>query len=309
MKASFWERIKASFHHPVAGDSTDELKANPLLDLLGPLDAARSKALALDDESAQRDKLQADALEAEQRQAKAYQQEMLQDIVKLHQQLNTGLSQADLTQLSEKLLENIKFFKNRRTDSLADQGLLAILHSIHKEAIEFAWEKLNRALTAAKLEWPAPAGLSSNANAEDIKIKRDLKFNKLHEEIGRYPGPVTADLLLGRVSAWRAVYPERNGPVWTETVFVAVGLALAAQRHAQLLALGEESADSLRASVAERLKQDLKPVQDQLASGVTSLAQARSLSDQAAQLSQQAASEEFWRLVRPRLETSEGAVR
>ena len=87
-----------------------------------------------------------------------------------------------------------------------------------------------------------------------------------------------------------------------------LGLALAARRLEQAIALAHDSADALRDAVANRLKTELQPVQDQLAGGVSSLAQARSLSDQATEITQNVATEEFWSVIRPKLNASAAAL-
>ena len=299
MSETFWSRCKNLFAHPLAGqEATTQEAANPVLSVLGPMEALREKAFELD-ESAMRDKVRQTALEEERRQAKLHQQDMLVDILQLHKTLKTGYTQTDLDSLAEQLRAHIKFFSDRKTDSLADQGLLAILHSVHDQSLLYAWEQINKSLAEANLKWPPPMGMSPSSSAEDIRVKTDLHMAKLRQEFLSFRGTLVADLLVGLVPAWRSVYPERNGPVWTETVYQAVGGALAVRRFNDIVATATEKVEALRSAVSSRLSVELQTVQDRLAKGVSSVAEARSLSEQAASITQKVATEEFWAAIGP----------
>ncbi|MBT9585809.1 hypothetical protein IV102_20880 [bacterium] len=282
--------------------------ANPILSVLGPMEALREKAFELD-ESAMRDQVRQSALEEERRQAKLHQQDMLQDIVQLHHTLKTGYAASDLDKLADQLREHIKFFSGRQTHSLADQGLLAILHSVHDQSLLYAWELLNERLTEANLKWPPPLGMSPSSSAEEIQVKTELHLAKLRQEFLSFRGILVADLLVGLVPAWRSVYPERNGPVWTETVYQAVGGAMAVKRFHDIVATATEKVEALRSLVSSRLSLELQSVQDHLAKGVSSIAEARSLSEEAASITQKVACQEFWAIIGPLYPKQESVAR
>jgi hypothetical protein len=302
MSNQFFQRVLSFFDQQSKSESSDKPQAsNPVKNLLGPLEEARAKAFEFDD-AALRDQARQSALEEEKKETLLRQAEMQADILNLHQQLKTGFSEQDLKQLIEGLHAHVAFFKDRNTDSLADQGLLAILASIRNEALVFAWNKLEAALQQAGLSWPDPLGLGPSSTAEETKQKRDLQLNQQRKFFLGLPLLRLADLMMGVIPAWRSVYPERNGPVWTETVYQAVAGAWAARRHQEVVAAAEASVEELRTKVSLRLGVELSSIQERLSKGVSSVAEARSLSDQALTVCQKVAPEVLWEVVGPQLQ-------
>ncbi len=305
MAESLWKRFRGFFEHSVGEHEVAPAAqtVNPIDAVLGSLEASRAKAFELD-ESAIRDQARKSALEEEKRQMELRRAEMLQDIVALHTKLGTGFSQADLEKMASGLKEHVNLFSNRNTDGLADQGLLSILASVQEDSLKVGWDRLDAELKKAGLEWPRPSGISPSSSADEIAHKSALHLEQQHKDYLTTPLPRLADLMLGVVPAWRSCYPERNGAVWTETVFQAVAGAWSAERHARVVALGLEAAEELRAKVAENLAKELQPVQARLAEGVSSLAEARNLSDQATNITRTVGREIFWAVVGPKLEAA-----
>ena len=312
MALELWKKLKTSLEHSLGGSvssSTDETPAptNPVQSVLGTLEAARKSALNYDDRSRDqqiKEEHRQAHLDEEKKLTQTCHEEMLDDILKLHTELGTGFHKADLEELSESLRSSIKFFSNRNTDSLADQGLIAILGAVHDEALEFGWQKLTEKLSSGNKAWPAPGGVSRNATEEEIQIKSELYVKQQRIEFLNYNLLVLADIIQGAVPAWRSVYPERHGSVWTSTCFQAVGGAFAAQRYSAAVNMGQSEVETLRSKVASRLAEAIKPIEAELKKGVTSLNQARMLSDDASRVCQEIAVEVFWEVVRPRLEAT-----
>jgi hypothetical protein len=303
MKFAFWTKLREQFDQSASGgEEIKEGSANPLADILEPLEAARKAALNVD-EDALKDAVRAErlkeAMEEEQRQIRLHRQQMLDDIVDLHKKLGTGMGPEQLEQLAADLKASLDQFAHRRSDSLADRGLRAILASIHDDALQKGWELLESKLADAKLAWPAPPGISPSATPDEIAHKTKLHTAILHRDFLTYDLKLMAALIEGAVPAWRAVYPERNSSVWTSTCYQAVGGAYAARRHRELLELAEQRIDEIRRRVAERLEPVLAPVQAELKKGVSSLNQALRLSEEANRAGEKIASEVFWEVLQP----------
>lgn len=302
MKLAFWTKLREQFNQAAGDDSaTAATSTNPLKDVLDPLEAARKAALSVD-EDALRDGARAArrqaALQEEERLIRAHRQDMFDDILDLHKKLGTGMDRHQLEELADSLKASLEQFSNRGSDNLADRGLRAILLTIHDDALAKAWDRLEAKLAEAKLAWPPPPGISPTATPEEIERKTELHTAILHNEFLTYDLKILASLIVGSVPAWRSVYPERNGVVWTATCYQAVGGAYAARRHQELLQAGEQHIGRLRALVAERLAPALAPIQAELKKGA-SLNQVLRLSEEANRLGEKTAVEVFWEVVRP----------
>ena len=316
MALEFWKKMKASLEQPMgvaAPPPTVESSAtaNPIATALGALEAARKSALSYNEQS------RTEQIHEEQRQAalakelkltELHQGEMLEDILKLHAELGTGFSKPNLDKFSDDLRASTTLFGQRNTDSLADQGLMAILHTVHDEALKYGWKNLSEKLAAANKTWPAPLGVSPNATEEELRFKSALYVQRQEKEFLDHNLLVLANIIQGSVPAWRSVYPERHGAVWTSTCYQAVGGAYAAKRHDDILDIAQENLEEIRRTVAPRLTDALKPIEDELKKGVTSLSQARMLSEDAGRVSQKIAIEVFWQVVSPHMQEAPATV-
>jgi hypothetical protein len=152
------------------------------------------------------------------------------------------------------------------------------------------------------LHWPLPGGLSPHADKEEVEEHSTLHLELLRKAFLKGPLLRYADLMLGIVPAWRSLYPERGGAVWTESVYEAVAGALAARRLDVIEKVAEKDQEFLDGQVAEALTRELRLIQDRLLGGVASVAEARNLSDQAVAVCQRVAPEVVWSLLAPKLD-------
>lgn len=302
MKLRFWNKLREQFDQSAGADAAAPLEENPLKRILDPLDAARKQALGVNEDEI-RDRERAArrqaALEEEQRRIRVFREQMLDDIVDMHKKLGTGMDREQIEQLAADLKASLEQFAHRNTESLADRGLRAVLATIHDDALAHAWVLLEGKLSDAKLPWPPPPGISPTATPEDIERKTELHTAILHDDFLKYDLKILAALIEGSVPAWRAVYPERGGSVWTATVYQSVGGAFAARHYNELLAAAEERLEEIRRTVAEQLEPALAPIQAELKKGVGSLSQALRLSEEANRISERIAVQVFWQVVRP----------
>lgn len=300
---SFWKKLKEQFDE-TAGPSPSAANhtANPLLELLEPLEAARKAALGADLDARREAELLARrqaALAEEEARIRQHRQEMFDDIVDLHKKLGTGFDRHQLEQMATDLKASLEHFAHRQSDSLADRSLRAILATVEADALGRAWDSLEVKLAEADLAWPAPPGISPNATPEEVERKTQLHTAILHEDFLKYDLKILAALIEGAVPAWRSVYPERNSSVWTATVYQAVGGAYAARNHKELMEVGQAKLEELREKIAERLEPALAPITAELKKGVESLSQALRLSEEANRTGEKVALEVFWDTVRP----------
>lgn len=311
----FWQRIQGHFRTlfggsvPAASDSKgdDTEKSHHIapflstLQVLHDLDKAR-QALQESNSPDSLDNQRQAALEDEKNQILQLQTQMLSDILDLHQRLETGLHQEALTGLSQRLKDHCSEFKGYHDDHLSHMAMYAVMQRFHQESLLYGWQCLNGDLCKRNIAWPEPTGLGPSTDEEERRHARQLQYRTIQESFLAGPLIRYADLMLGIVPVWRAVYPQRGGSAWNNTVYQAVGGALACQRHEQILKLAEQHHDHLEQLVAQQLTGRLEEIQTRLAAGVQSIAAAWSLTDEAVRLCQKTAPDAVWSFLSPQLD-------
>ena len=296
---SFWERVKGFFVEPLGAEQESTEEPSPLEQVLHPLDVLRHQALQAHEHDAElHERQHTDEEKAELRQK---QEAILQDILQLHQKLQTGLSLKELRQMSDALRKHCQTFQGRRSDELNEMAMRAVMSDFHRRALEWGWDDFETRLNSAGLQWPEPTGLSPHAEPEEVERHREYHHQELRKSfvegsIGRFP-----DLMVGVVPAWRHLYPTEGGPVWTTSVYEAVAAALACRRLHLLEKIAEQEQDALEKLVATTLARELEPVQEQLRAGVGSIAEAKSLSEKAVGICRRVAPQVVWAHLKPRL--------
>lgn len=293
---AFWERVRKYFQQPLGTDPQPE---GGLVQLLQPLDLLRHQALneALKD----REQSQHQEKVADHRQVLETQARMRQEILELHAKLRTGLGEAELESISANLKAHCKAFRAPRPDELNELAMLAVMARFHLEALRWAWEDFQRRLDEAGLSWPDPTGMAPHADPDEVEQHRRLHFKELNEGFLRGPFIRFADLILGAVPVWGKLYPDPQGAVWRETIFEAVAAALACRRLSHLEAVAEREHAFLEECITRALASELGPLQRRLAAGVSSVAEARNLSDQAVAVCQRVAPEVVWNALQAHL--------
>ena len=297
---SFWDRLLGYFRSQLGPDPKPVVEESPLNQLLQPLDQLRHQALDRQIES--RHEAVQKEMSEEQQLLLDLQAALRGEILELHRQLETGLQEPQLQQMSQELKRHCKDYRATRSDQLNELAMLSVMARFHQEALEWAWDDFQRRLEAVGLNWPEPTGLAPHADASEVEQHRTLHRQKLHSTFLQGGFLRLADLILGIVPAWGTVYPERGGPVWRESVFEAVAGALACRRLSHLEKLAEAAHEKLEALVAQALAERLRPVQEKLAAGVGSVIEARNLSDQAINICQSTAPDVVWNYLKPEVE-------
>lgn len=294
----FWEKFQAFLAEHLGTQRSQPNQASPLHHLLDPLEHLRQEALRLRETQ---DQARARGLEEERQESLVHQAFMREDILALHKQLETGFGLDQLEQLSLALKQHCHDFRSQASDQLIQMAMLAVEARFHQEALAWAWDQFEKVRQSHGVEWPVPGGLSPNADAEEVAEHCRLHLKMAHEQFLAGTLMVVSDLILGVVPAWRSLYPERGGAVWQQTVFEAVAGAMAAARWQKIEKLAAEHHAALEERIAGALGAELAGIQQRLARGVSSVAEARSLSDEAIERCQKVAPQVVWEYLAPLL--------
>ena len=303
MTGGLWKRLTLFFAPRLGrGDNVEGEAASPspTASLLNPLDQMRHHALD-DLENQRQDRLRQEALLEERRKAEAHQTEMRADIVLLHQQLETGFGEADMRASSESLKNHCQSFQALDRDQLSQMAVWAVMERFNDEALLWAWNELESRLQAHDLSWPPPSGMVPNASPAEKAQHFDLYKEMLRKAFLRGPLLRHADLILGIVPAWRSLYPQKGGAVWTQTVYEGVASALASRRLQAIDQLAEKHHEHLDQAIAQALAPELQSIQERLSSGVSSFVEARNLSDEAVAVCQRIGPKVVWEFLAPLL--------
>lgn len=295
----FWSALSAFFQQRLGSAPAPPMPPpGPLEEVLGPLDELRQKALQT---PADQDAVRQKALEAERSQTQLQHQAMLEDILQLHQRLGTGFDEARLRELSEQLKGHCLEFRSQSPGTLVQWATAAIGARFHRQSLEWAWDEFERRRLQAGMEWPGPGGLAPHADAEEVESHRRLQHSLSQRQFVQGTLSILADLMLGIVPSWRSLYPERGGTVWVGTVYEAVAGALAGARWRQIAHCASLHQADIEALLARALGTELDDIERRLKQGVSSLAEAQELSEQAVARCRQVAPEVVWQFLQPLL--------
>lgn len=298
---TFWERFRAFLDQTFGGGEAPPAgtsQPGPLKHLLDPIDQLRQQALRLREDE---DQVRQQSLDLERQTALEHQREMRTDILELHRQLETGFDLDRLEQLSAALKEHCQEFRDQSRDELTEMAMLAVVSHFHQESLLWAWQEFEKRRLAHGVRWPEPLGLAPNADEEEVAEHRRLQLEQARAQFLQGPLVALADLMLGIVPSWRSLYPERGGAVWCHTVFEGVAGALAAARWQAIEKLADQHHQELEERIAAALGPELAGVQERLSRGVSSLAEARSLSEQVVARCQEVAPKAVWAYLEPLL--------
>ena len=300
----FWNSIAAFFHQHLGGDRPVEPQPGALEALLDPLEDLRRKALQTRDDA---DLVRKQALEEERSAIEVQHGLMLGDILQLHSRLDTGLGESELRSLSDELKSHCNEFRSQHPGTLVQWAMAAVAARFHQEALSWGWDEFERRRKQAGIAWPLPGGLAPNADAEEVDSHRRMQHRLNHQQFVEGALSILADLMLGVVPSWRALYPEQGGTVWVGTVFEAVAGALAGLRWRQISRCAASHHADIESVLARALGTELDDIEKRLRQGVSSLAEARELSEQAVGRCRQVAPEVVWQYLQPFLPSNVGA--
>ena len=291
IRQSFWSRLQ-SFFRPHLGEQPGgaDLTGQRLNELLGPIDHLRHQALNSQDAL----KLTA---EAGVHEASPLAARLRAELLECHRLLATGMNQLELDAIGQGLSAHCKHFKAPHPDELSEFVVLAVLQRLHEESLRLGLADFESRVAKAQLQWPVPGGTSPHASHDELEHARRLDLVAWRQSFLEGPLARFSRLISGDVPSWGDVYPEPTGAVWRKTIYEAVAAALAGRYFFAMEGKAHELQAELDRVLAQELPGRLDPLRMKLEAGVSSIAEARNLSDQAVEVCQQLASAKVWELL------------
>jgi YHS domain-containing protein len=157
---------------------------------------------------------------------------MEQDIVRLHRQMETGITPERMERLARVLVAHSPASEDCPETRFQDRIEMEVLRYLYLRAGEAAWSRLQDLLARSGLAWPPPDGLSSKTPTEELQRQREAHNEQIRKDFMVTPAAHAALLIHGSVGAWRYGYPARNSYLWLQTILRAIAAALRAEAFA-----------------------------------------------------------------------------
>jgi hypothetical protein len=243
------------------------------------------------------------AKESLQKRIEEIHEKILKEILEVHAQLKTGITQEDLQSFAQ-TLENLEQLESNRGSSFEDTLKAALVRRVVSSSAELAWPALISAMKRADLHWPEPSGLGPFADAPAIARALERELADISDAFLKSSPRRIAHRMQGVVDVWKANYPTPDSGLWRQMVFQAVGYGLLGRAVAKAAAELKASGAELRAKVAELLKEQLVSIQTTLSAGISSVEDADVVARGASQICEEIVPEIAWEKVRPLVESS-----
>jgi len=197
-----------------------------------------------------------------------------EDIEKMHTQIGTGLSGADLDALIEPLQELEKLAaEGRDSHELLPRARFAIANRLLLESGELAVTRLLALLERAGVAWPDP-DLNPKASPERVEASQRRRRASVREAFLRDGFERTGERMFGVVSAWGSDYPDRGSPLWQETVLEGVAAGIRARLVEDFVGALRADRQAILGLIEDSIGKQVNALQDVVRQGVSSLDQA-----------------------------------
>lgn len=223
-----------------------------------------------------------------------------EDIEKMHAQLGTGLSPADLDSI-DALLRRLDADAIEGKDSY---GLLprlrySVATRLRLESGALAVERLVALMKRANLEWPDPIHYSPHATPEEIESSRRRRSAEARESFLAQDFKKTAERMVGIVRAWAADYPDRGSALWEESVMEGVAAGIRGRLLKDFVELVERDRDLVLTRAEAAIGKELAALQTAVAGGgVHSIEQANAAVASSLRALDEVVPELVWQYVR-----------
>lgn len=290
-----------------AGDVRQQLEAN-LQKLQAEVERLRAKASGSSDGAQESPQSQA---YREQRVAWRAAREgartrLEEDILKLHQTLQTHIDKPRLERLHRIMVAHHPAPSGPAGD-LDRQIERHVLHFLHLQCGEQAWERLLRLMQPAGLAWPiSDESLFGKEPEEKAAVLAQQVLQDRAAFLGQ-PALRAAELLLGEVEVWSFAYPEEGSWLWQKMALLAVGSALRAQLFLAALELWMWRPPELDQELQALLRPYLEQTQVLLKLGVASATETAILTDQVTSACRELIPLRIWDFVRDRMRWEAGS--
>ena len=224
--------------------------------------------------------------------------EMLQEILRLHTVLGTGLCEKDLQSLYKEMHELAATFSSFNAGSLDDRVRHSTVRLLLKNTGELAWNRL-QALIQANPEsgWLVKSTEDPGASADDsgrqlkylVDEQRQLFINSNPESF--------ADLITGEVDAWKYDYPAPKSELGRSVALRAVASGIKARLLRAAIQRIQISREEIWAEIRKLMDKEQQAINQCVARGVGSLEQADQLISAVNNLLDTVAPEIVWEFI------------
>jgi hypothetical protein len=210
-----------------------------------------------------------------QERVQASHRSIREDIEKMHAQLGTGVTPAELEALPA-FLEDLEAASTEGKDSHSLQPRLryAISQRLRAEAGELAVARLVALLQRAQIPWPDPTQYRPSAKPEEIERSRRRRLAEVRESFLAQGFERTAERAFGIVKAWGGDYPDRGSPLWEESVLEGVAAGIRGVLVKEFVEVLQRDRDALLRRTEASIGKELAALQGAVAGGVHSIEQA-----------------------------------
>jgi hypothetical protein len=237
---------------------------------------------------------------AEEQQAlEAVRQQVGDEILALHAQLQTHLTLEEIQQAQALMRELDAVVLGKAGRDMEQQIKAAVITRLVKECAPLAWQTLLTLLERAQVSWPEPTGLPPHADARAVQAARQRELAELEEAFLSSSLERSADRALGVVENWKAHYPPPDSHAWKRVVLQAVGYGILGYLLSVAVPkLRGDSAD-FTARVGHVLHEELATLQQVMQAGVHSAADADALMASVTHLCEEVVPTLAWEEVAP----------
>jgi hypothetical protein len=237
---------------------------------------------------------------AEEQQAlEAVHQQVCDEILALHAQLQTQLTLEEIQQAQALMRELDAIVLGKAGRDIEQQIKAAVITRLVKECAPLAWQTLLTLLERAQVPWPEPTGLPPHANAQAVQAARQWELAQLKEAFLASSLERSASRALGVVENWEAHYPSPDSHPWKRVVLQAVGYGILGYLLSVAVPkLRDDSAD-FTARVGQVLHEELATLQQVMQAGVHSAADADALMAGVTHLCEEVVPTLAWEAVAP----------
>jgi hypothetical protein len=215
-----------------------------------------------------------DRAAARQKRVEEAHRAVREDIEKIHAQLGTGLGSKDLDALADSMIELEKLSAaGRDSHDLLPRARFSILNRLLLESGELAVARLVALMERAEMAWPDP-NYWPRATPEQVERSQLRRRAEVREAfLVQGPGR-TAERVLGIVSAWGSDYPDRESPLWKESVLEGVAAGIRARLLDDFVAVLRADRELLLGRVEDSIGKQVTALQGVVQKGVRSIEQA-----------------------------------
>jgi YHS domain-containing protein len=280
---SLFGRLFASFFET---EEAGDVKVKPAEELGRALHEIRHRAEAASFESPPKTSREKSAERTAELHGQA-RERLLADILERHAQLATGLEEASLRRLQMIVTGHQVPPEDAQDPDLWQRIEHSVLHYLFAGCAELAFRDLESRMARAGLSWPVPDSLKLHRDEASLESAMGQRVQSLADDFRQAPMGAQADLAVGEVEVWRAVYPLPGSWLWEQTVLQAVGAGLQLRRFVELLERWLWRDEKVEEELQQEVEKALAQARELLGRGVFSLVDADRLASKVRQVVRQ----------------------